>query len=645
MSKQPALTWAAVVSKPFKPASANPRRAGGQRRRNLPTPLAPPPPTPPPSPPPAPTSVIPAPAETYEEERRRLWREEQERNAPPPKTEEELVREEVEQKLEGWPWASTSPPIAFTLAPFLDNTDYIPETSPKVLQDSRFFKLLDNDVVCENLLKYILQRHDTATRYALICRRTMESLGTQIGWWDFNQSFFQDCHKARDDPTVREGREGFVSPVVIISPIRGTFFNDINKLRPEQSKSAMRKSRAKAEKRWRVISSDDDYKPIYPGQLRSLAKMCLSTKNFADYFQHIQFHRIPFLTVEILELIIPNMRKLKQLGVFRCPLIHVGHALELFELIKRDRPVEKERRVNLEFFPNRHTGPISAAGNSYHTGEYGVTWDNFNGRSDLAIWALVFKILRQARRYGIDIQSEDTAFRQWLDKSPCWRVGETLQKMNEFIEHKISELELIAYIDFRKYRGNSAEISRYRQYEFNAEGWEWLAQTQECVSCAEPTLGIFWDFGSWRSRFVNHYADSCLGCRLVDYLNGEDDHFKLRKRSIMQDWLFDGEEWNITNLPKALEDFEKRDILSNAWWLDDQRRKQYCFAHPDDRYDPEYEERQRPWTRGEQTKLGRIIRAPFVTEADADLKQMKLNTYEWNRMEETRKWAHGHGSR
>ena len=196
--------------------------------------------------------------------------------------------------------------------------------------------------------------------------------------------------------------------------------------------------------------------------------------NFEDFFQNLQFHRTPFLTKEILALIIPSMRNLKHLGVFRCPLIHIGNTLELLEIIKTDRPIEKERQVNLEFFPNFHIGPVKIPGTTYFTGEYGVTWDNFNGRTDLAIWGLVLKIMRKSREYGIDLLGKGTALRQWLEMSPCWRVGNTLDVIEEYLDHKCTAFEMIAWLDYKLYRGQVFKITReYRQFETNAEGTKW----------------------------------------------------------------------------------------------------------------------------------------------------------------------------
>jgi len=200
----------------------------------------------------------------------------------------------------------------------------------------------------------------------------------------------------------------------------------------------------------------------------------MSMNNFADFFQNLQFHRTPFLTKEVLALIVPSMRNLKHLGVFRCPLIHIGNTIQIMEIIKTDRPIEKERQVNLDFFPNFHFGPTRTSGNIYFTGGYGATWDNFNGRTDLAIWGLVLRIMRKTKEYGIDLFSKGTMFRKWLELSPCWRVKKALKKMVQYLNGNCNALEMISWLDYKLYRGETYKITgEYRQFETNAEGTKW----------------------------------------------------------------------------------------------------------------------------------------------------------------------------
>ena len=95
----------------------------------------------------------------------------------------------------------------------------------------------------------------------------------------------------------------------------------------------------------------------------------------AVYFQRLHLHRVPFLTPGLLNVLIPEMPNLKVLGIYKCPLIHIGHGMELLHIIRTDRPKGKECQVSLDWFPNYHVGPdLHPSLNIYQTGSYGVSF-------------------------------------------------------------------------------------------------------------------------------------------------------------------------------------------------------------------------------------------------------------------------------
>lgn len=193
--------------------------------------------------------------------------------------------------------------------------------------------------------------------------------------------------------------------------------------------------------------------------------------NFSDYMKNLQFHRVGFLTTNLLELLVPTMRNLQVLGIYQCQLIHVGNTMKLLEIIKTDRPLERENQVSLDFFPRYHQGPPHSFAEKF-TGEYGVTWDNWNGDTILAVWALMSRILKQARKQGIDFVSKHTMFRQWLDRGPCWKVEETLQAL---MAPKYDPVNLAALVNCHNpdHRGDVKRFTGGKDVIGNRpEGWE-----------------------------------------------------------------------------------------------------------------------------------------------------------------------------
>jgi hypothetical protein len=164
------------------------------------------------------------------------------------------------------------------------------------------------------------------------------------------------------------------------------------------------------------------------------------------------------------------MRKLEAVGIYQCQLINVGDTLRLLEIVKTDRIRERENSIRLDFRPNYHAGPVFSPGNIHSTGEYGVTWDNWNGNTILAVWCLVRRIIARARKQNIDFESKYTAFRQWLDKGPCWKVEETLKAVTD---PGYDPIALAALVDC----SNPDHVGKVRKFTSQIgnrpEGWKW----------------------------------------------------------------------------------------------------------------------------------------------------------------------------
>jgi len=200
----------------------------------------------------------------------------------------------------------------------------------------------------------------------------------------------------------------------------------------------------------------------------------LSVFNFASYLRNVQFHRVPFLTTQLLAVLIPKMWKLEVLGIYKCQLINVGDTLRLLEII-RTRSSVKKNQISFDFFPNYHVGPPEEPGNPYSVGSYGVTWDNWDNDTCLSVWCLVSKILPQAREQGIDFESQHTAFRQWLEMSPCREIGETIKALGTLQNPHPSLPAIAAMIDYRNTMGYPSGLCRPNK----PNGWNWYTS---CLS-------------------------------------------------------------------------------------------------------------------------------------------------------------------
>jgi len=129
----------------------------------------------------------------------------------------------------------------------------------------------------------------------------------------------------------------------------------------------------------------------------------------------------------------------------------------------------KHHRLSFDFFPNYHVGPAEDPGNPYAVGSYGVTWDNWNTDTCLSVWCLVSRILPQARAQGIDFESDHTAFRQWLEMSPCREVGETLKALRHLQEPHPCLPAVAAMVNYRETLGKPKKLAKNNK----PNDWQW----------------------------------------------------------------------------------------------------------------------------------------------------------------------------
>jgi hypothetical protein len=342
-----------------------------------------------------------------------------------------------------------------------------------------------------------------------------------------------------------------------------------------------------------------------------------SVNNFADYIKNIQFHRVPFLDINILALLIPKMRKLTNVGVYKCQLIHIGNTMRLLEILKTDRPLEKEHQVHLDFYPNHHNGPPFQPGNPFAIGGFGPTWDNWDGNSILAVWKLVFDILLQAAAQGIDLVSPHTAFRKWLDDGPCWRVEATLAAI---LEPSVPVAQLCALLDASNptHHGNVKKFTG--KIGNRHEGWEWSTKTYYCDGCQRMPLGIFFGHQEIRNFDIGATTHkSCWGCKLIHVLENEKDHYKHKKRVAIRELLTvpgeDGE-LNTTDLKEFLKTMSTtlpngEQICVNIARKIQERRERDKAKYGNDR---EFEERQTRLQKHESNMYGSISRTPMISD-------------------------------
>ncbi|TGO30649.1 hypothetical protein BPAE_0004g01070 [Botrytis paeoniae] len=427
-----------------------------------------------------------------------------------------------------------------SLGPFVFNWRENIFKHPKHNQEqSTLIRVLQIEGIDAILLKHIWENYSNASALSRTSQRSWEVLMAITGIWDMTGGCFEGC----DVPREENDFGARAASVVVVTPTRDT-------------------------------------EPInYVSQIKNLNKMCMAMHNFSEFLQNIQLHHVPFLTTHILALVIPEIRKLKTFGVYNCELIHLGDGIELLSIITRDRLRGCEHQVDLDFYPAYHVGPYPFHQAGDQKGErrlggeysYGVTWDDPGmhvADIRIAIWQEVHSLLRQARAQCIDFVSKHTMFRQWLDKSPCMLVDETLKILMDddvTVDHVIAH---VAYQDFGGKVEKYHEALKGKGIANKTEGVKWMAEGFICCRCGHLLPGVWFSYQMIRQYKLDPVDQPiCQACKLFQYLNQENDHYKLEKFTIIKAWCWEPiipsvpgapvqGEWNTNDIGKFLRIFK-----------------------------------------------------------------------------------------
>lgn len=445
--------------------------------------------------------------------------------------EENKLRLEVEAANAGWPWIDC-PPKLLLEAPFALNryNDPIPKDEAQVPGAGIFRLPMKNiqcklfeldDIAIRKIYGYLFEFHTTAATFASTCQIAFTSMSNMSQHWDMSRPCFGNA-----DAPKRIEPANFI----IVSPYR---------LR-DDAVTAVR-------------------------QMSALVTLTDTLNYWDQKIETLHLHRVPLLMVEVLDLVIPRFGNLRSLGVYRCPLIHVGHTLQLLDMVGRCGEIQAAAQrkpvtpVRLDFWPRFHVGPSEQNTPTSH-GSYGVTWDNSELDTRLAIWCIVQKAIEQAKAQGIAqcLTDEASAFRIWVEKI-CWNVGPTMKAIFEET-HSNDPIQLAAIYDFPRTHGRKDLL----QFNAGEKGW---GRSYECGICRKSTLGIFFsspDVVRRAIRIANghtiHKRMHCLGCMLTRYLEDEEDHLKHYEVQLIGNWLRD----RVSNSGEVSGPFSNKDNLRFA---------------------------------------------------------------------------------
>ncbi|KAI1174071.1 hypothetical protein F4777DRAFT_599980 [Nemania sp. FL0916] len=333
--------------------------------------------------------------------------------------------------------------------------------------------------------------------------------------WDLEK--LSDVRNAEQESRSRgaEVRERFFSPSVFISPVR----------EQDQKPDSM-------------MTNAAGY-PVTPGVERSQEtdfgismRAHYNTLHFAflngGFIKHLLLHGMPWVTVEMLKCILPEMPKLEALGIHNCFLMALGESNNLLRninKINRERLARSEPHIQVDFSPFYFRGPPYKADGSGHLGEYGIVPEEVTTVcTTRAVTAQLLSIIDLCHSGKQDFLSPGTGFRSYLNRLPVRGLPDILTCVTDIHDNDIRHLHSDEIKPSEKL-DNDTQISLWEKLIIACEGMPMEAMVlrkllivrgevslAKCSICETEMAAYFYSKEQIRQCSTESV---CLGCELT----------------------------------------------------------------------------------------------------------------------------------
>ncbi|KAM7209015.1 hypothetical protein V8F20_000624 [Naviculisporaceae sp. PSN 640] len=284
----------------------------------------------------------------------------------------------------------------------------------------------------------------------------------------------------------------------------------------------------------------------YSDALECMFKLCYAVRVIPFSFRDVVLHRIPFLDIQMLALLVKAMPNLETLSISSCLLLDAAKLPRILDIIRRNRRITEggeQSYIKVDFAPYRFFGPqtLNRAGTfiiTHHVPDFDIP---------KAATALLYRCLPDAKKVGMDLLSDSSSFwhffRQLPGPCPLWAV-----KVREAIvtqeRHKPQSDAYLRALDnlCAAVSGDnrSPEELPPRRFDRNYGSFRkgrmpynyWRTE-KACPNC-KTTLS--------HCLFVNCAPDNsnggkprCWGCHMILFVaNYDHSHFRERQHSILR---------------------------------------------------------------------------------------------------------------
>ncbi|KAI0435061.1 hypothetical protein F5Y09DRAFT_353963 [Xylaria sp. FL1042] len=255
-----------------------------------------------------------------------------------------------------------------------------------------------------------------------------------LGW---DRDTLVDIRKKEAEEEVNGSRKAqevqkhFFSPSVIISPVRSRHLGPSREVIVNKAGYPMTSSVKGYQETDFASSMMAHYKLLHLVHLNG------------HFIKHLILHGMPWLNIETLQRIVPEMIRLEALGVHQCFLLTLGDAQPLLNAvnnINEERAKLNQPHIAVDFTPFYYRGPPYKSDGSGHVGEYGIVPDDKEWlHSTAAVTAQLLGIWDLCHKGNQDFFTPGTGFRSFLNRLPVRTMESILKSIENIHDYKMQK--------------------------------------------------------------------------------------------------------------------------------------------------------------------------------------------------------------
>ncbi|KAI1109389.1 hypothetical protein F5Y14DRAFT_458183 [Nemania sp. NC0429] len=415
-------------------------------------------------------------------------------------------------------------------------------TQPEVEQPEIVRRVFATPEMFNQIAGYLIPRYEDLANLCRTCQLTarmvqrlwmhLDAANNDFSHWD--KYCLLDIRKveALGEATLEKmGKKllthAYFSPSVLISPIRPLDQGPVREMAVNKAGYPIGSTVDKWEGTDYTNSIKAHYQLLHMVYLNGYA------------IKHLILHGLPWVNVEALKRIVPEMPKLEVLGVHQCFLLTLGDTqpiLHAINDINKERAKLRQPHVAVDYSPYYYKGPPYKEDGTGHIGEYGVVPEEQHWLATTrAVAAQMFGIWRLCLEGNQDFFTAGTGFRSYLNRLPIRTLPSIIECIAAIYDYTAGKYHSSVGTHSRRYtRPVSEDLKQAMEFTLwarlivSCEGRPMLKEALEklllvfgkfhlehCTICGSDMAGYFFTADALRCQVQD---TRCYGCELGLYL-------------------------------------------------------------------------------------------------------------------------------